>query len=294
MSSSRNACLAAARLFAVAAVLLWLPSCGSSGGGTTTGSGGDTGSGGSSDTGGAKGTGGATSTGGTPGTGGMPATGGTIGTGGTAATGGSNGTGGVKGTGGTPATGGTIGTGGTGATGGSGGTAGLKGTGGTPATGGAGGAATGGSPGTGGSATAGSSGTCPATSNLKVGDNNESITSQGGSPALSSSVSPRAIRGSRLLQPLSIFTRSVAREASRRARRAGRRNATASGASPFTPTRRKRPATAPGTQVTAATTPRRIRSMTFSSRGTSSSISKPIPASIRNASMPAEDPMAVA
>src|SRR5450631_527596 len=179
MSSSRNACLAAARLFAVAAVLLWLPSCGSSGGGTTTGSGGDSGSGGSSSTGGAKGTGGATSTGGTPGTGGMPATGGTIGTGGTAATGGSNGTGGVKGTGGTPATGGTIGTGGTAATGGSGGTGGVKGTGGTAATGGAGGAATGGSPGTGGSATAGSSGTCPATSSLKVGDNTESITSGG-------------------------------------------------------------------------------------------------------------------
>ena len=179
MSLSRNACLSAARSLAVASVLLWLPSCGSSGGGTNTGSGGDTGNGGSSSTGGAKGTGGVTSTGGTTGTGGTPATGGTIGTGGTAATGGSNGTGGTTGTGGTPATGGAIGTGGTAATGGSGGTGGVKGTGGTPATGGAGGAATGGSPGTGGSATAGTSGTCHATSSLKVGDNSESITSGG-------------------------------------------------------------------------------------------------------------------
>jgi hypothetical protein len=36
MISSRNACPTAARLLAVGSVLLWLPSCGSSGGGTIT------------------------------------------------------------------------------------------------------------------------------------------------------------------------------------------------------------------------------------------------------------------
>jgi polyhydroxybutyrate depolymerase len=182
MTSPRHLCFAAARSLVVASVLLWLPSCGSSGGGGTTGTGGDNGTGGSTSTGGVKGTGGVTATGGVPGTGGAPATGGTVGTGGATATGGNSGSGGVKGTGGTPATGGIIGTGGTPATGGSGGSGGVKGTGGTPATGGTtgtGGAATGGNPGTGGSATAGSSGACPATSTLRVGDNNESITSGG-------------------------------------------------------------------------------------------------------------------
>ena len=65
MISSRNACLAAARSLAVASILLWLPSCGSSSGGTTTGTGGDNGTGGSSSTGGTTGTGGVKGTGGT-------------------------------------------------------------------------------------------------------------------------------------------------------------------------------------------------------------------------------------
>jgi polyhydroxybutyrate depolymerase len=178
MISSRNACLAAARSFAVASVLLWLPSCGSSGGGTTTGTGGDTGSGGSSSSGGTTGTGGVKGSGGSSNTGGTTGTGGVNGTGGTTGTGGTVGTGG---TGGSAAAGGTTGTGGTIATGGSSGTGGVKGTGGATATGGAtgtGGTGTGGSPGTGGSATGGSSGTCPTTV-LKTGDSNESITSGG-------------------------------------------------------------------------------------------------------------------
>jgi polyhydroxybutyrate depolymerase len=186
MISSRNACLAAARSLAMASVLLWLPSCGSSDGGGTTGTGGDKGTGGATSSGGVKGTGGTAQSGGATGTGGVNGTGGTTGTGGTVSTvstggtigtGGSSATGGATGAGGTTSTGGHAGSGsgGSPATGGTTGTGGIQGTGGRA---GAAGSGAGGS-GTGGSATGGATGTCPATTTLKVGDNNESITSGG-------------------------------------------------------------------------------------------------------------------
>ena len=182
MASSHNARLAAARLLFGASLLLWLPSCGSDGG-TGTGSGGN-GTGGSTSTGGATGTGGLSATGGTTSTGGVKGTGGVTGTGGVLGTGGVTGTGGISATGGTTGSGGVQGTGGSGI-GGAKASGGTTGSGGTTSTGGATG--TGGIQGTGGhagsgaggSATGGSSGTCPATTTLKVGDNNQSITSGG-------------------------------------------------------------------------------------------------------------------
>ena len=169
MIPSGNAPSTALRWSALATALIWLSACGASGGGGGTG--GTTGTGGTPATGGTTGTGGTPSTGGTPGTGGH-ATGGITGSGGSA-------TGGITGTGG-HATGGTTGTGGS-ATGGMGGSGtggaagGATGTGGTggKGTGGAGGSATG----TGGSSNV----TCPATTSLKAGDNNETITSSGDS-----------------------------------------------------------------------------------------------------------------
>ena len=127
-------------------------------------------------------------TGGTTGTGGVKGTGGVTGTGGTVGhrrrdghrrhlrDGGDDGNGrnvqgtGGSGIGGAKASGGTTGSGGTTSTGGTTGTGGIQGTGGHAGAAGSG---------TGGSATGGSSGTCPATTTLKVGDNNESITSGG-------------------------------------------------------------------------------------------------------------------
>jgi polyhydroxybutyrate depolymerase len=171
MISSRNACLAAARSFAVASVLLWLPSCGSSDGGSTSGVGGASGSKGSAGT---TGSGGTTAAGGTQGSAGTIGSAGTTGTGGTGAAG-TTGTGGTVGAGGRTGSGGTTGSAGTTGTAGRGGTAGTSGTAGVQGGAGRGGAAGSGS---GGSAAGGSTGTCPATT-LKAGDNNETITSGG-------------------------------------------------------------------------------------------------------------------
>jgi polyhydroxybutyrate depolymerase len=171
VSATSLACLAA----------LALAGCGSSGGGTS-GSGGET-----SSSGGVNGSGGATSgsggvtasSGGKTGSGGITSSGGVVGSGGSAS-------GGVTGSGGKTSSGGTNGSAG-GAAPGSGGAA--------TASGGAGpgGAAPGGSKGSGGASAGGSgaagssgsvggssgTGTCPATSTLKVGDNNQTITSGG-------------------------------------------------------------------------------------------------------------------
>jgi polyhydroxybutyrate depolymerase len=161
MIPSRSSCLSVARWSALASVLV-LPACGSSGGGGGTG--------GSTNTGGNSATGGTTGTG----TGGTTATGGSTGTGGRVTGTGGSATGGVTGTGGSlTGTGGSLtGTGGS-ATGGAGGGAGNGGTG----SGGTAGHGTGGSStgGTGGASTV----TCPASSTLKAGDNNETITSGG-------------------------------------------------------------------------------------------------------------------
>ena len=153
----------------------------SSGGESGTGSGGKTGSGGAtSGSGGTtSGSGGASSSGGKTGSGGASSSGGAVGSGG-------SGSGGLTaaGSGGKTASGGTTGTSTGGAAPGSGGTAGGSGPGGSAPGGskGSGGAGGSGTSGSGGSASGGGSsgsGTCPATSTLKVGDNNESITSGG-------------------------------------------------------------------------------------------------------------------
>jgi polyhydroxybutyrate depolymerase len=95
--------------------------------------------------------------------------------------GGSGQKGGSTGSGGTSATGGVTGSGGTVSTGGTTGTGGATSTGGVTGSGGkAGGTGSGGSTGTGGAAGSGS-GSCPATTTLKAGDNNETITSSGDS-----------------------------------------------------------------------------------------------------------------
>ncbi len=164
MTSPRNIEFAAVRWLATLSLVVSLASCGSSGGGGS-GSGGDNGSGGSGQKGGSTGSGGTTGTGGVTGSGGTVSTGGTTGSGGTSAMGGSTGLGGKGGSG----SGGTTGTGGATSTGG------VTGSGGK-----AGGTGAGGSTGTGGTAGSGSV-TCPATTTLKAGDNNETITSSGDS-----------------------------------------------------------------------------------------------------------------
>ena len=167
MTSSRQTRFGAVRRLALASTFIWFSACGASGGGG--------------------GTGGVTSTGGTPATGtggGNAATGGTSGTGGRA-TGGVTGSGGSA-TGGITGSGGVTGSGGF-ATGGNGGKATGGAAGAVVATGGAGGKSAGGA---GGKSTGGNGGsvtgaggrsnvTCPATTTLKAGDNNETITSSG-------------------------------------------------------------------------------------------------------------------
>lgn len=189
MTSSRKIRFVAVRWLATASMVAWMASCGSSGGGGSgsggdngSGSGGSNGSGGSTAKGGSTGAGGTHSSGGSAGNGGNPATGGTTGTGGAVSSGGSTGNGGNPATGGTTGSGGkATGTGGAAASGGTtgtgGGAAGAGGKGGTTGTG------TGGSTSSGGSSGAGGTGnvTCPATTTLKAGDNNETITSSGDS-----------------------------------------------------------------------------------------------------------------
>ena len=194
MTSPRKIDFAAVRWLATLSVVVWLASCGNSGGGSS-GSAGDNGSGGSNETGGSNGSGGNNGSGGATSSGGSGQKGGSTGSGGATATGGVTGsggtvsTGGIMGSGGTSASGGSTGSAGKGGTGSGGTTAsgGTTGSGGATSTGGvtgaggkAGATGSGGSTGTGGAAGSGSV-TCPATTTLKAGDNNETITSSGDS-----------------------------------------------------------------------------------------------------------------
>jgi len=171
MTSPRNIDFAAIRWLATLSLVVSLASCGSSGGGSS-GSGGDNGSGGggSTETGGSRGSGG-NGSGGTTSSGGSGQKGGSTGSGGVSATGG------VTGSGGAVSTGGITGSGGTTATGGTTGAGGATATGGVTGSGGKGGTiGSGGSTGTGGASV-----TCPVSTTLKAGDNNETITSSGDS-----------------------------------------------------------------------------------------------------------------
>ena len=154
-------------------VAVALLGCGSSTEGTS-GSGGQNGSG----SGGTTGSGGATSGSGgkAPGSGGITSTGGIVGTGGNGS-GGATGSGGKASSGGMTGTGGMLGSGGA-ASGGSG--PGGSAAGGSKASGVASAGCSGSGVITSGGGSIGS-GTCTATSTLKVGDNNESITSGGDS-----------------------------------------------------------------------------------------------------------------
>src|SRR4051812_34228302 len=180
----KNARFPVSATFVACLATLALAGCSSPGEGNpgSGGSGGAAGSGGArSGSGGAtSGSGGITSSsGGQTGSGGISSGGGAIGSGGSAS-GGVTGTGG----GGQTASGGTTGSAGGTATGGGGaatasGGAGPGGSapGGTKGSGGAGASDSGGGSGSGGGSSG--TGTCPATSTLKVGDNNETITSGG-------------------------------------------------------------------------------------------------------------------